>query len=51
MLEYLSHNQKEDLGFLQSLSYMNFDSFMNLDDSTIFSLDLIYNLSTKSSSI
>ncbi len=51
LLEYLSHNQKEDLGFLQSLSYMNFDSFMNLDDSTIFSLDLIYNLSTKSSSV
>ncbi len=51
LLEYLSHNQKEDLKFLQTLSYMNFDSFMNLDDSTIFSLDLIYNLSTKSSSI
>lgn len=51
LLEYLSHNQKADLKFLQSLRYMNFDSFMNLDDSTIFSLDLIYNLSTKSSSV
>jgi len=51
LLEYLSHNQKEDLKFLQSLSYMNFDTFMNLDDSTIFSLDLIYNLSTKSSTL
>lgn len=51
LLEYLSHNQKADLKFLQSLRYMNFDSYMNLDDSTIFSLDLIYNLSTKSSSV
>lgn len=50
LLEYLHNNQKQDLKFLDSISYMNFDSFMNLDDSTIFSLDLIYNLSTKSSS-
>lgn len=50
LLEYLHNNQKQDLKFLDSISYMNFDNFMNLDDSTIFSLDLIYNLSTKSSS-
>lgn len=51
LLEYLSHNQKADLSFLQQISYMSFDSFMNLDDATIYSLDLLYNLSTKSSSI
>lgn len=51
LLEYLSHNQKEDLKFLQKISYMSFDSFMNLDDSTIYSLDLLYNLSTKSSTL
>lgn len=51
LLSYLSNNQKADLKFLQTISYMSFDSFMNLDESTIYSLDLLYNLSTKSSTL
>ncbi len=51
LLSYLSNNQKTDLKFLQKISYMSFDSFMNLDESTIYSLDLLYNLSTKSSTL
>ncbi|MCP4523007.1 MAG: hypothetical protein GY828_02185 [Candidatus Gracilibacteria bacterium] len=51
LLSYLSHNQKTEISFLKSISYMSFDSYMNLDESTIHSLDLLYNLSTKSSSL
>lgn len=51
LLSYLSNNQKSELKFLQKISYMSFDSFMNLDESTIYSLDLLYNLSTKSSTL
>lgn len=48
LLEYIESNQKSDLKFLSSISYISFDSFMNLDESTIRNLDLIYNFSTKS---
>lgn len=51
LLNYLSHNQKTDLKFLQTISFMSFDLYMNLDESTIFSLDLLYNLSTKSATL
>jgi len=51
LLKYLSHNQKTDLKFLQTISFMSFDLYMNLDESTIFSLDLLYNLSTKSATL
>jgi DNA mismatch repair protein MutS len=51
LLSYLSNNQKTDLKFLQKVSYTSFDYFMNLDESTIYSLDLLYNLSTKSSTL
>lgn len=51
LLTYLSNNQKSELKFLQKISYMSYDSFMNLDESTIYSLDLLYNLSTKSSTL
>ena len=51
LLEYLETNQKENLSFLNSLSCLHFDSYMNLDESTIKSLDLIYNFSTKSSTV
>ena len=51
LLSYLSNNQKSELKFLQKISYLSFDSFMNLDESTIYSLDLLYNLSTKSSTL
>jgi len=51
ILEYLESNQKSKLTFLNQLSYINFNSYMNLDESTIKNLDLIYNFSTKSSTI
>jgi DNA mismatch repair protein MutS len=51
LLEYLETNQKTELSFLNKISYISFDSDMNLDESTIRNLDLIYNYSTKSSSI
>lgn len=46
VLSYISENQKSDLGFLQNLSYETFSWYMDLDESTIRSLDLIYNFST-----
>ena len=51
LLEYLENNQKTELNFLNKISYINFNSYMNLDESTIKNLDLIYNFSTKSSTI
>lgn len=51
LLEYLESNQKTELIFLNNISYISFDSFMNLDESTIKNLDLIYNYSTKSSTL
>jgi DNA mismatch repair protein MutS len=51
LLEYIESNQKTELKFLNTISYISFDSYMNLDESTIKNLDLIYNFSTKSSTI
>jgi DNA mismatch repair protein MutS len=51
LLEYLESNQKSELKFLNSISYISFDSYMNLDESTIRNLDLIYNFSIKSSTL
>ncbi|MDD2871338.1 MAG: hypothetical protein PHS49_05080 [Candidatus Gracilibacteria bacterium] len=51
LLEYLEANQKTKLDFLNTISYISFDSYMNLDESTINNLDLVYNFSTKSSTI
>jgi len=51
ILEYLQANQKSDLTFLQTLAYENFSEFLDLDETTIRSLDLIYNVSTKSSKL
>lgn len=51
LLEYLEANQKTKLDFLNTISYISFDSYMNLDESTINNLDLIYNFSTKSSTV
>ncbi len=48
LLEYIESNQKTELKFLNTISYISFDSYMNLDESTIKNLDLIYNFSTKS---
>lgn len=51
LLEYLETNQKSKLDFLKNLSYISYDSYMNLDESTINNLDLIYNFATKSSTV
>jgi len=51
LLEYLESNQKTELGFLNSISYISYDSYMNLDESTINNLDLVYNFATKSATI
>lgn len=51
LLEYIESNQKAELKFLNTISYISFDSYMNLDESTIRNLDLVYNFSTKSSTI
>ena len=51
VIEYLKLNQKSDLSFLDSLSYESFSEFLDLDETTIRSLDLIYNMSTKSSKL
>lgn len=49
LLEYLTTNQKADFDFLRSISYLDLNNFLSLDDSTIKSLDLVYNIATKSS--
>jgi DNA mismatch repair protein MutS len=51
LLEYLEANQKSELKFLNTISYISFNSYMNLDESTIRNLDLIYNFHTKSSTV
>lgn len=51
LFEYIGQNQKVELDHLKSLSYMSFDWFLELDESTIKNLDLLYNFSTNSHSI
>ena len=48
IIEYLDENQKQDLDFLHNLSYESFSGYMWLDEATIRSLDLVYNLATGS---
>ena len=48
ILKYISENQQSDLPFIQNLSYETFSDCMQLDEATIRSLDLIYNISTGS---
>lgn len=51
LLEYLEKNQKSDLSFLNTISYESFSNFMDLDETTLKSLDILYNFSTKSSTL
>jgi len=51
LLEYIEWNQKNNFNFLDSISYMTFNKYMDLSESTIRSLDLIYNFSTNSRTI
>jgi DNA mismatch repair protein MutS len=48
LIDYLDTNQKQDLDFLHNLSYESFSWYMWLDESTIRSLDLVYNIATQS---
>ena len=51
LLEYLKANQKSEFEFLNKISFDTFSTYMDIDESTIKNLDLIYNFSTKSSTI
>lgn len=51
LLQYLELNQKSGLDFLQSISFETFSEVLDLDESTIRNLDLIYNFATKSQKI
>jgi DNA mismatch repair protein MutS len=51
LLEYLKTNQQSSLEHLNSISSESFSNFLELDESTIRNLDLIYNIATKSSTI
>lgn len=46
LLEYLAHNQKTSLSHLDTLSYTAFDWYLELDESTIRNLDIVYNIAT-----
>ena len=51
LLSYLETNQKENLSFLNTISFVSFSWYLDLDEATIRNLDLIYNLATKSQTI
>lgn len=51
LLEYLKAHQKSDFHFLEKLRFESHAWFLELDESTIRSLDLVYNFSTKSKTI
>ncbi len=51
LLSYLEQNQKSKLDHLNSICFDSFVDYMDLDESTIRSLDLIYNIGSKSSTI
>jgi len=47
LIEYLVSNQKWDFSFLNTLSYDSLSDFLEIDESTNRSLDLVYNFSTR----
>lgn len=51
LLSYLELNQKQSLTKFDSISFLSFEWFLELDESTIKNLDLIYNFSTWSDTI
>jgi len=48
LIDYVSENQGHGIDFLHKLCYESFSGYMDLDDTTIKSLDLIYNFATQS---
>jgi len=51
LLKYLQENQKSDLKYLNKICVENFSEFLEIDESTLNNLDIIYNLQTKSNTI
>ncbi len=49
LLEYIIAHQKWDFSFLNTLSYDSFSNHLEIDESSMRSLDIIYNFSTGSS--
>ena len=50
LLEYLELNQKTSLSHLNKISFESFSAVLDLDESTIKNLDLLYNFATNSKS-
>lgn len=48
LLEYIENNQKTNFDFLKSISLLETESFLKIDEATIKNLDLVYNFATKS---
>lgn len=48
ILNYLEENQKTDFSFIGNLRYESFSGVLELDEATIKSLDLVYNVATSS---
>lgn len=48
IIKYLEENQWHSIDFLQNLKYESFSEYMDLDESTIRSLDIVYNIATQS---
>lgn len=49
ILAYIKENQQVSWEFLWNLSYESYSDYMDLDEATIRSLDLVYNIATNSS--
>lgn len=48
LLDYLETNQKTNFDFIKSISLLDLESHMKLDESSIKNLDLVYNFATRS---
>ncbi len=51
LLDYLEGNQKSSVAFLDAIHFESFSNFLEIDESTMKNLDIIYNFSTKSRTI
>jgi len=48
LLDYLETNQKTNFDFIKSISLLDLENHMKLDESSIRNLDLVYNFATRS---
>lgn len=51
IIEYLNFYQKQSLDIIKSISIYDTNDFLQIDDSTFSSLDIVYNFATKSDTI